>query len=59
MNYLLFDIECVYDKQEQYMLSFGYVKTDKDFNVIKREDILINPNLTFSLTDVGPSILHD
>lgn len=58
MNYLLFDIECVYDKQEQYMLSFGYVKTDKDFNVIKREDILINPNLTFSLTDVGVPVYY-
>lgn len=58
MRYLFFDIECVHEKNVQYMLSFGYVITDEDFNVIEKEDVLINPNLPFSLTDVGVPVYY-
>ena len=54
----IFDIECVHEKNVQYMLSFGYVITDEDFNVIEKEDVLINPNLPFSLTDVGVPVYY-
>lgn len=48
MNYLFFDIECCNGKD---ICSFGYVLTDEEFNIIKKEDIVINPNKNFNLTD--------
>ena len=47
MNYLFFDIEC---SDGMHMCSFGYVLTDGDFNVLKKEDILINPEAPFRLS---------
>lgn len=44
MKYVFFDIECacVY-KNTAKMCAFGYVVTDGKFQVIEREDILLNP----------------
>ena len=54
MEYLFFDIECacVY-KNVAKICVFGYCVADENFNIIKKEDILINPNGKFHLTDRG------
>ena len=44
MQYLFFDIEA---SEGRSMCSFGYVLTDSSFNVIAKEDILINPEARF------------
>ncbi|MFA6867180.1 MAG: exonuclease domain-containing protein [Clostridia bacterium] len=49
MRYLFFDIECANcNNGLGKMCSFGYVICDTEFNVIKKEDILINPDAKFS-----------
>ncbi len=52
MNLLFFDIECasVY-KTTAKICAFGYVLCDEKFNIITKEDILINPKGKFHLTD--------
>lgn len=52
MNFVFFDIECasVY-KYTAKICAFGYVLCDEKFNIIKKEDILINPKGKFHLTD--------
>lgn len=52
MNLLFFDIECasVY-KTTAKICAFGYVLCDCQFNIIKKDDILINPKGKFHLTD--------
>ncbi len=52
MKYVFFDIECacVY-KNVAKMCAFGYVVTDENFNLLAREDILMNPRGKFHLTD--------
>lgn len=52
MKYVFFDIECacVY-KNVAKICVFGYVVTNERFEVTEREDILINPNGKFHLTD--------
>jgi len=54
MNYLFFDIECacVY-KDVAKICAFGYCLCDEQFNIIKKQDILINPNGKFHLTAHG------
>ena len=54
MEYVFFDIECacVY-KNVAKICVFGYVVADEQFNILKKEDILINPNGKFHLTDRG------
>ncbi len=49
MKYLFFDIECA-DGGKATICSFGYVIADMDFKIIKREDIIINPEGRFFLT---------
>ena len=50
--YLFFDIECAsVNKFTAKICAFGYCLTDEDFNVIQKEDILINPHGGFHLTD--------
>lgn len=44
MRYLFFDIECSEGKS---ICSFGYVITDEGFNILEKEDILINPQSYF------------
>ena len=46
MNNLLFDIECC---DGYHICSFGYVIFDNNFKIIKKKDILINPNKKFKL----------
>lgn len=52
MNLLFFDIECasVY-KTTAKICAFGYVLCDENFNILVKEDILINPKGKFHLTD--------
>lgn len=50
MNYVFFDIECANCLHgEGKICSFGFVKTDETFNVIKKKDILIDPDAPFLL----------
>lgn len=52
MKYVFFDIECacVY-KNVAKICVFGYCVADEQFNILEKEDILINPNGRFLLTD--------
>lgn len=47
-TYLFFDVECAncYGGQGK-MCSFGYVLTDKKFNVIESDDLVMNPECEF------------
>ncbi len=52
MKYLFFDIECsVVSKNTAKICAFGYCLTDEKFNILEKEDILINPQGSFHLTD--------
>ncbi len=52
MNLLFFDIECAsVFKYTAKICVFGYVLCDEQFNIIKKEDILINPKGKFHLTN--------
>ena len=52
MKYLFFDIECsVVNKQFAKICAFGYCLTDENFSILEKEDILINPQGGFHLTD--------
>lgn len=52
MKYLFFDIECsVVSKNAAKICAFGYCLTDEKFNILEKEDILINPQGGFHLTD--------
>ncbi len=52
MQYVFFDIECAcVFKSVAKICAFGYVLTDENFNVLEREDILLNPKGKFHLTD--------
>jgi len=52
MKYLFFDIECaVVSKKAAKICAFGYVLTDERFHILEKEDILINPQGNFHLTD--------
>ena len=44
LRYLFFDIEA---SEGRSMCSFGYVLTDENFCILKKEDILINPEAQF------------
>ena len=46
MNYLFFDIECC---NGYHICSFGYVIIDEEFNIIRKEDFIINPKKKFKL----------
>lgn len=48
MEYIFFDIECANSYAGKAKIcSFGYVVTDKFFNIKKRKDIIVNPESTF------------
>ncbi|MBO5277753.1 MAG: hypothetical protein J6K86_00490 [Clostridia bacterium] len=52
MKYLFFDIECsVVSKNAAKICAFGYCLTDEQFHILEKEDILINPQGSFHLTD--------
>ena len=44
MKYLFFDIECC---DGTHMCSFGYALCDEKCNIIKSDDILINPEAEY------------
>ena len=47
MNFLFFDIECANCfGGVGKIFSFGYVLTDEHFNILERDDILMNPDVT-------------
>ena len=49
MKFVFFDIECAnYINDIFTICTFGYTITDEHFNVIKKEDILINPKSKFN-----------
>lgn len=45
MNYLFFDTECAHGRGG--ICEFGYMLTDENFNVVKAENLLINPHIKF------------
>lgn len=48
MNNLFFDIECANTKDGICKIcSFGYIITDSNFNILKKEDLIINPESQF------------
>lgn len=49
MRYLFFDLEEA--QMTKSICEFGYVVTDEDFNIIKKENFIINPNLPRSSWD--------
>lgn len=52
MNLVFFDIECAcVHKTYAKICAFGYVVCDERFNILEKEDILINPKGRFELTD--------
>lgn len=52
MNFLFFDIECAsVSKNTAKICAFGYVLCDDKFNIIEKQDILLNPQGGFHLTD--------
>ncbi len=52
MNFVFFDIECAcVHKTYAKICAFGYVVCDENFNIIEKEDLLINPKGRFELTD--------
>lgn len=52
MNLVFFDIECAsVNRTTAKICAFGYVVCDEKFNIIKKEDILVNPRGRFHLTD--------
>ncbi|MBR2375126.1 MAG: hypothetical protein IKA88_02435 [Clostridia bacterium] len=52
MKYLFFDIECsVVSKKFAKICAFGYCLTDEKFHILEKEDLLINPQGGFHLTD--------
>ncbi len=52
MKYLFFDIECaVVSKSVAKICAFGYCLTDEQFHILEKEDLLINPQGGFHLTD--------
>ena len=47
-RYLFFDIECAcVFKDTAKICAFGYRLTDEHFNILEKEDILINPKVKF------------
>ncbi len=51
-QYLFFDIECAcVFKDTAKICAFGYCLTDENFNILEKEDVLINPKGKFHLTD--------
>ena len=52
MNYLFFDIECAgVFKDKAKICAFGYCRTDEQFHILEKEDLLIDPQGNFHLTD--------
>ena len=58
MKFVFFDIECANYINDMFTIcTFGYTITDEHFNVIKKEDILINPKSKFNKIVLNKIIL--
>lgn len=58
MKYIFFDIECANCfGGNGKICSFGYVITDRFFNVLEKEDIVINPKAPFMLGRKGKDFI--
>lgn len=58
MRYIFFDIECANCfNGDGKICSFGYVITDRFFNVLEKEDIIINPKAPFMLGRKGKNYI--
>lgn len=54
MEYIFFDIECANCFHGRGKIcSFGYITTDENFNVLSKNDILVNPHSRFHLYGHG------
>lgn len=52
MKYLFFDIECAgVFKNVAKICAFGYCLVDEQFHILEKEDLLVNPQGHFHLTD--------
>ena len=52
MKYLFYDFECANCLNKNAKISsFGYILTDEDFNIIKSENLFINPEANFYYND--------
>lgn len=49
MNFLFFDTECATCDHGAKICEFGYVLTDSEFNIIKRDNLTIDPQVRFNL----------
>ena len=58
MNYLFFDIECATCVGGGKLCEFGYVLTDKDFNVKERDNFLIDPDAKFDEYVINHMLHH-
>ena len=47
MDYLFFDIECASGRDGAKVCEFGYVLVDEKFNVLQKENVLIDPDCEF------------
>lgn len=46
MKYVYFDIECASNIDGKAKIcSLGYVVTDSSFNILEKDDLVINPNI--------------
>jgi DNA polymerase III alpha subunit (gram-positive type) len=57
MSYLFFDIEAA-NRHEGVakIYSFGYVKTDKEFKVMEKDEIIVNPDAEYFFTKEGKHV---
>ena len=60
MSYLFFDIEAANRHEEVAKIySFGYVLTDIKFNIIEKDEIIINPDAEYYFTIDGKNVKID
>lgn len=50
MNYIFFDFEC---SDGHHICSFGYIIVNENFEILKKDDIIINPKAKFKLGRKG------
>ena len=45
MKYLFLDLEMAHSKNDGKICEFGYVLTNEKFEILKEENLIINPNI--------------
>ena len=56
MKYLAFDLEAANGYKLYSVCSFGYVLADEDFNIIKKENVWINPRCKYNLNGTRENV---